>query len=238
MDKNPLNVNLDVEDESCLVVGGGRVAERKVKLLNEAGADITVVSPEISETLSRLLEDEGIRYLEEKFGKHHLESCFLAIAATSDEEVNKRISESAREKNIPVNVADDGALSNFTLTANFNCGNLMIAVSTAGASPALSASIKKRLEDEFDSAYSIYLDILERMRPKIIKRYPEDERRRILLELGNREVENALDEGDLERAFYLARETLPEEPEKTFIDILNEVGIDIDGEFDYRNKGE
>ena len=235
MGGNSLNVNLDVEDERCIVVGGGRVAERKVKLLHNADADLTVVSPEYSDSLSDFLEDERIKYLEENFREDHLENGFLVIAATSDRDVNRKVSRSAREKNIPVNVVDDKELSNFTLTANFNRGNLMIAVSTAGASPALSASIKERLKNEFGPAYSIYLDILKRMRPEIIDRYSECERRRILLELGDREVEHALDEGDLERAFILAREALPEELEKTFIDVLDEVGVDIDGEFKNRN---
>jgi len=235
MGGNSLNVNLDVEDERCIVVGGGRVAERKVKLLHNADADLTVVSPEYSDSLSDFLEDERIKYSEENFREDHLENGFLVIAATSDRDVNRKVSRSAREKNIPVNVVDDKELSNFTLTANFNRGNLMIAVSTAGASPALSASIKERLKNEFGPAYSIYLDILKRMRPEIIDRYFECERRRILLELGDREVEHALDEGDLERAFILAREALPEELEKTFIDVLDEVGVDIDGEFKNRN---
>ena len=238
MGKNSLNVNMDVEDECCLVVGGGRVAERKVKLLHESGANLTVVSPEFSESLSELLEDERINYLEEKFRGHHLESNVLVIAATSDREVNKRVSKSARERNIPVNVVDDKELSNFTLTANFNRGNLMIAVSTAGASPALSASIKERLKEEFGPAYPIYLDILQRIRPEIIKRYSEGERRRILLELGDSEIENALDEGDLVKALNLAEEALPEGLEKIFINVLDEVGVDMDGEFDYRNEDE
>ncbi len=238
MGGNSLNVNLDLEDEHCLVVGGGRVAERKVKILHDADADLTVVSPEFSDSLSDFLEDERIKYLEENFREDHLKNSFLVIAATSDKEVNKKVSRSAREENIPVNVVDDKELSDFTLTANFNRGNLMIAVSTAGASPALSASIKERLKDEFGLVYSIYLDILERMRPEIIERYPEGERRRILLELGDGEVENALDEGDLEKALNLAGEALPEDIERTYIDVLDEVGVDIDGEFDYRNQDE
>jgi len=238
MGGNSLNVNLDVEDERCLVVGGGRVAERKVKLLHNADADLIVVSPKFSDSLSDFLEDGRIKYLEENFRENHLENSFLVIAATSDREVNRKVSKSAREKNILVNVIDDKELSNFTLTANFNRGNLMIAVSTAGASPALSASIKERLKEEFGPAYSIYLDILERLRPEIIDRYLEGERRRILLELGGREVEKALDEGDLGKALNLAGEALPEDLEKIFINVLDEVGVDMDGEFDYRNEDE
>lgn len=229
MVRNTLNVNLDVSGEPCLVVGGGGVAERKAKQLHGSGANLMVVSPEFTDRSIEFLEAEGIEYLEEEFTERHLDGKTLAVAATSDREVNRRVSQAAQERGVLVNVVDDKDISTFTLTAAFDRGDLKVAVSTGGASPALSASVKQRLHDGFGPAYEKYLDILKRLRPEIISRMPEEDRRELLIRLGDQRVEKALWQGDLKEALDFAEKTVPKELKKIFIEILEEVGVDSDG---------
>lgn len=235
MKDGTININLKVQDEDCLVVGGGKVAERKAKMLYDAGAELKIISPDLTDSFMSFIHDEKLDHSERKFKEEDVEDKFLIIAATSDREVNRKVSQTAKKRNALVNVVDDKDLSNFTLTADFSRGLLNIAVSTSGKSPALSAAIKERLKNEFGEAYEKYLKVLSRLRPEIIKKYPAERRREILLGLGDNRVERALSEGDLEKALDSAFKNIPKELEEMFINILKDVEVDSDGEFDHRD---
>lgn len=235
MSKNYLNINLDLKDKKCLVIGGGSVAERKVKMLYDAGADIKILSDEFSNDMLEFLKDKDIDFQKNKFRKMHLDGVFLVVAATSDEKINSKISKDAIERDILVNVVDNKELSNITLTADFNRGNLNIAVSTSGTSPGLSSAIKQRLMDEFGPSYGTFLDILEKLRPYIIDGLPEEGRRDILLKIGSPEVERSLQYGELEKALEITKEALPEELQEILINILEDDGVDLNDRFDNRD---
>ncbi|MFP4142705.1 MAG: bifunctional precorrin-2 dehydrogenase/sirohydrochlorin ferrochelatase [Thermoplasmata archaeon] len=230
-----LNINLDIKEKPCLLVGGGKVAERKAKMLIVSGADLEIVSPQVTDGLGDLIDEEDIFYREKDFERSDVDGKYLVIAATSDRKLNKKVSEAAKSRDIPVNVVDDKDLSDFTFTATLLSGNLKIAVSTSGKSPALSASVKERLKGHFGPAYEKYLDVLAELRPKIIDRYSPERRREILLNLGDRTVERALYDGDLKGALEKASGSLPKDLQEIFIKIIKDKGVEVDGRFDHRD---
>jgi precorrin-2 dehydrogenase/sirohydrochlorin ferrochelatase len=134
----------------CLVVGGGDVGLEKVEGLLACGADVTLVAPEALEALQELASEGSIRWERRGYaGPPDLEGVFLAIAATGDTEVNIRLYEDAEARAMLVNVVDVPPLCNFILPAIVRTGPLAIAISTAGASPALA----KRMRDEIAAEY-------------------------------------------------------------------------------------
>ena len=102
-----LPIFYDLSVRPCLVVGAGEIAARKVRQLRKAEATVTVIAPEICEELKELAENKEINYISEKFSEEILNDKMLVIAATNDEEVNRKVSELAKAQNIPVNVVDN-----------------------------------------------------------------------------------------------------------------------------------
>jgi len=137
-----LPIFLKVEDRKCLVVGGGKVAARKVMLLKRAGAHITAVSPQLCDELRALLEQGAITYVAREFQDEDLHDCVLVIAATDDKVVNRRVSELANAQRIPVNVVDSPDLCSFIMPSIIDRSPVQIAVSTGGASPVLARLLR------------------------------------------------------------------------------------------------
>jgi precorrin-2 dehydrogenase/sirohydrochlorin ferrochelatase len=158
-----------IENRPALVVGGGAVGERKVQDLLEAGARVTLVSPELTPTLAKLAGQGHIRYLEGSFKPEHLEGMFLVIGATDDPEVNARVSAAARARGIWVNIADAPELCTFIVPAQVKRGPLTIAISTGGASPALARRLREDLEVFFGPEYGPYLALLQAVREKVLE---------------------------------------------------------------------
>ncbi|MBL8432880.1 MAG: bifunctional precorrin-2 dehydrogenase/sirohydrochlorin ferrochelatase, partial [Dechloromonas sp.] len=125
----------DIRGRLCLVVGGGEVAARKAGVLREAGARLRVVAPEIEPELAGL---PGVEAVVARFAPHHLEGAVLVVAATSDREVNRQVSELAGERNVPVNVVDDPELCSFIMPSILDRSPLMVAFSSGGGSPVLT----------------------------------------------------------------------------------------------------
>ncbi len=125
-----------IEDRPCLVVGGGRVGERKVQDLREAGGRVTVVSQGLTPVLKDLARAGQIDFLNEEFTPEHLQGMVLVMAATDDPGLNARVSAAAREQGIWVNVADQPELCTFIVPAQVRRGDRPVAIGTAGASPA------------------------------------------------------------------------------------------------------
>jgi len=180
-DKKPDNsvrvyypVFLDLEKKRAVVIGGGRVAERKVISLISAGARITVISPAITKRIEREKENGRIRHISRQYRKGDLKNAFLVIAATDSRAVNEKV---ARESPGLVNVVDTPELCNFIVPSIVNRGPLTIAVSTGGVSPALSKSIRQELEGIYDHEISGYLKLLGKIRSEAIKTMKDQKKR-------------------------------------------------------------
>ncbi|CRF28784.1 uroporphyrinogen-III C-methyltransferase [Mycobacterium tuberculosis] len=159
-------VLLDLEGKPCLVVGGGRVAERKARTLLEAGANVTVVSPQLTPQLEAWAAEGLIRTQRQEFisGLPVLAQARLVFAATGDAEVNAQVCAEAEALGKLVNSADDAEAGGFIVPAILRRGRLTLAVSTAGASPALAAKVRRQLEDVFGEEYSPYLELMHELR--------------------------------------------------------------------------
>lgn len=136
---------LDLSGRRCVVVGGGEVAGRKARKLLQARAEVVVISPEVRPELESVAAEVHRR----PYGEGDLEGAYLAFAATDVREVNAAVAEEAKERGIPVNVADRPSEGDFALPSVLRRGRLQVAVSTGGASPTLARGIKGELEEVF-----------------------------------------------------------------------------------------
>ena len=171
-------VSLKVSDKKCVVVGGGKVAERKTKFLLEKGASVTVISPQITSPLDKLRRDGKISHLPAVYFSSPLKDAFLVIAATDDRTVNSRVAKDARRLGILVNVIDSPAESSFILPATLTRGDLTIAVSSSGKSPALARKIKEDLALIYSDEYADLVDMIAKARERIKRKYPDPQRRK------------------------------------------------------------
>jgi len=150
-------VNLVLDGRQCLVVGGGNIARRKVEGLLACGARVRVVAPRIDAGL-RLLTD--VTFDERRWQPDDFDGVWLVIAATDDPAVNRAVYTAGQRAGIWVNGADDPANCSFTLPSVVRRGDLQVAVSTGGRSPALSQWLRRRIEGEIGPEYAVLLDIL------------------------------------------------------------------------------
>jgi precorrin-2 dehydrogenase/sirohydrochlorin ferrochelatase len=160
-------VMLDVSGKACLIVGGGKVAQRKVDSLLEAGALVTVIAIEAS---AMLMDREGrgeIVLKQRAFQSGDTAAYSIVIAATDQAEVNEAVYEEATALGAWVNVTDRPDWSSFIVPSVVRRGKLILAVSTGGASPSVARSIARELEASYGSEYEIYLDFLGELRLKV-----------------------------------------------------------------------
>lgn len=155
---------LKLSGRRCLVVGGGEVGLEKVEGLLVCGADVVLVAPEAVEPLQELAREGSIRWERREYRPEDLEGSFLAIAATDDTDVNIRVYEDAERRAMLVNVVDVPPLCNFILPAIFRSGPLAIAISTAGASPALAKRIRSQIAEEYGEPYARLAELLNEVR--------------------------------------------------------------------------
>jgi precorrin-2 dehydrogenase / sirohydrochlorin ferrochelatase len=191
-----LPVMLDCHGQRCLVIGGGRIAERKVQGLLEAGAAVTIVSPSLTPALAELEGKCLLTWKNREYAPGDTKGAFLVYAATHDHTVNLKAAEEARSMGIPVNVASEAEAGTFITPAVLRRGRLTVAVSTSGAGPGAAAGIKELLEETLGEEYSYYLDFLHSMRTEIKRREESPEiRSRLLRKLGRLDVLNEMREG-------------------------------------------
>jgi precorrin-2 dehydrogenase/sirohydrochlorin ferrochelatase len=189
---------LNLSNKKCVVVGGGKVAERKVASLVRCGAHVLVISPELTTALKKYKATGTIRHQSREYRRGDLKGSFLVIAATSDDRINREVS---REAKILVNVADVPELANFVLPAVMRRGPLMIAVSTGGASPAMAAAIRMELELLYAREFESYLLFLGRLRKNIIKTVRDKKaRERFFKEIASSKVLKVLRTGGFQKA--------------------------------------
>ena len=180
---------LKLEGRNCLVLGAGSVGEQKIRSLLDCGAKIRVVAPFASQTVQEWAKNGSLTWLQRSFEFSDLEGVFLVVAATSDVEVNHAIYREARAREILCNVVDDPPHCDFYYPAIVRRGQLQIAISTAGLSPALAQRIRKQLEEEFPPAYASWLEQLGSRREALFAAGGDpEERRQLLHRLATREA--------------------------------------------------
>ena len=177
-----LPVFLDVNDRPCLVVGGGKVAARKVALLIRSGAEVTVVSPVLCDELAKLRDKGGIHHEAREFDNQDIQDRVLVIAATDDEAVNRKVSELATSRRIPVNVVDTPALCSFIVPSIVDRSPVQVAISTGGASPVLARLLRARIESFIPAAYGRLASLVDEFRHKVKDRFTESDQRRYFWE--------------------------------------------------------
>ena len=155
---------LRLQGRRCLVVGGGEVGLEKVEGLLASGGEVTLVAPDAVEPLRELAEEGSIRWERRPYRTEDVDGAFLAIAATGDTDVNIRVFEDAERRATLVNVVDVPPLCNFILPAIIRTGPLAIAISTAGASPALAKRIRDQIADEYGEPYARLAVLLNEVR--------------------------------------------------------------------------
>jgi precorrin-2 dehydrogenase/sirohydrochlorin ferrochelatase len=161
-------VNLDIKNRACLVIGGGGVGTRKVKTLVDCGAMVTVVSPEVSAQLEKMAAAGLITLEKRAYSATDLQGKFLVIGATDDEVLNRRIHADAEDLNTLCNIADRPEICNFILPAIVNRGDLVLAVSTSGKSPAYAKKMRKDLEKQFGEEYEPFLRLMGAIRERLL----------------------------------------------------------------------
>ncbi len=167
---------MNVFGKRCVVVGGGRVAERKVERLLGCGADVEVISQKMTELLMRYSRDGKIVHRKGRYESAMLSGAFIVIAATNDASINRMVSEDARRLGILANIVDDPKRCDFIVPSLVKRGDLAIAVSTGGKSPALAKKIREELEERYGGEYAVLLEILGRLRERMVAdgRDPEE----------------------------------------------------------------
>lgn len=185
-------VFLNLRGKKCVIVGAGEVAERKAARLLECGARVSVIGGGATPGLERLAREGRLEHVAADYDET-LASLFkgasIVISATDDRSVNEAVRSAAGREDIPVNVVDDPQLCDFILPSIVQRGALQIAISTGGASPALSKKIRVDLEGEFGGEYALFLDVLTELRKRILERGgPSSDNKRIFEAVVNSEA--------------------------------------------------
>jgi precorrin-2 dehydrogenase / sirohydrochlorin ferrochelatase len=178
---------MKLEGRSCLVVGAGTVGEPKISSLIATGATVRVIAPRGTTTVAELASTGAITWEARTFDPTDLDGVFIVIAATNSRAVNATIFQEARQRNILCNVVDDPEYCDFYYPAVVRRGDLQLAISTNGQSPALAQRIRRELEIQFGPEYGEWLEELGRIRQQLFaSKLDPEERRRLLHELAGR----------------------------------------------------
>ncbi len=195
-------VFLDLREKKCLIIGGGKVASRKVGRLLSCRARVTVISLSLVPGLRSMVDNKVIKYLEEPYCAEHLEGAFLVIGAADDEETNSKVASDCFARNIPVNIVDNPSLCSFFVPSLVKRGYLGIAISTEGRSPALARLLREELESRLEQEYSEFVTFLGELRPRIKREIPDPQKRKaFFLEVAGRDffmLFKTLPSGELE----------------------------------------
>jgi precorrin-2 dehydrogenase/sirohydrochlorin ferrochelatase len=170
-------VFLDLHGRPCVVVGGGEVAERKVGALLRAAARVRVVSPQLTARLARLAAQKKISVTRRRYRQGDLKRAFVVFAATDDPATQRAVREHAQAVGALVNVADDREGSTFLVPASFARGDLQVAISTSGASPALARRLRQQLQARLGREFQRHLRLLREARKKVLKSVPDQKER-------------------------------------------------------------
>lgn len=208
---------LDLHGSHCLIVGFGKVGQRKLATLLKANpAQVTVLDTfsikevKNSDTL-QLLNNPLVTYAQRNFEASDVTGKTLVFAATGNRAVNKQISDTCTEHTILCNVIDDPSSGTFTVPAHIEKGDLLITLSTGGASPALSRKIKKELEKQVGDKYAPVVTLLGRIRPLILELANDTKQNTtVFRNLVSSDIANAIQKKDQIAAESILRSILPE----------------------------
>ncbi|MBF0551789.1 MAG: bifunctional precorrin-2 dehydrogenase/sirohydrochlorin ferrochelatase [Deltaproteobacteria bacterium] len=173
---------LDLKGRRCLVVGGGQVAQRKVITLVECGAEVILIAPEVTDVLKDYVTGGRITHRIGNFTPSSLENTFMVIGATNDPTMNSRIAKEAAARGILHNIVDQPEDCSFILPSILARGDLTLAVSTAGRSPALAKKIRRQLEDQIGEEYGRFLEIMGLVRKRLLQENRPSAENKILFE--------------------------------------------------------
>ena len=154
---------LDLKDKKAVVAGGGKVAERKVRSLINAGAAVKVISPDITENLRKLKKKGSIKHIKRNYKRGDLKDAFIVVVGTSSAEINLKI---AQEAQYLVNVIDAPSEGNYIVPSIVRRGPLAIAISTEGVSPAVSKAVRQEIEKLYGREFALYLKFVGLIRKK------------------------------------------------------------------------
>jgi precorrin-2 dehydrogenase/sirohydrochlorin ferrochelatase len=171
-------VFIKLANRSCLVVGAGEIAKAKIASLLEADARISVVAPEAVPEIQTLAASQRVTWRKDKYQASDLDGTFLVIAATSDMAVNSTVFIQAQRRGILCNAVDDPPNCDFYFPAVVRRGDLQIAISTAGESPAFAQKLRRTFENAFDQHLGDWLGAIGRIRREILADYPASEARK------------------------------------------------------------
>ena len=221
---------LDLHGKHCLIVGLGKVGQRKLETLLKATPEkITVLdqfSPdEVTDMeLKELLEHPCVDYQQRAFTPEDVAGTTLVFASTGSREVNEAIANACSAQNVLCNVIDDPSAGSFTVPAHIEKGDLLITLSTGGASPALSRKIKKELEQQVGNKYAPVVSLMGRLRPLILEQSNDTaQNTAIFRSLVFSEIAEALQEKDRNKAIEILQATLPESLHSNIGALLHEL---------------
>lgn len=172
---------LDLRARTCLVVGGGEVALRKITMLARAGAHVRCVSPAISEELRDFLLDPHC-WIEREFLENDLNGCALVVAATDDDEVNAKVSQLAQARQLPVNVVDNPRLCSYITPAIVDRSPLIIAISSGGNAPVLARLWREKLEQLIPFSIAASIQLAQKLREQVKDRLQDGKKIRLFWE--------------------------------------------------------
>lgn len=190
-------VYIQLKDQPCVVIGGGKIAEGKVEGLLAVQAKVTVISPELTPRLHELAKQNQIAYIARTYQPHDLSGAFLVICATDQAEINHQVWQEASSNQQLVNVVDDTPRCNFIAPSILRKGDLTIAISTSGKAPALAVRLKERFQREIGPEYERFLELAGELREPLAQHIPDFETRKALwYELVDSEILDTLARGD------------------------------------------
>jgi len=200
---------LDISGKQCVVIGGGKVAERKCLPLIMGGGRVVVISPQLTQRLEALKDKGLLRHISRHYRKGDIKAAFVAIAATDSREINTKVAAEAAMHNTLLNVVDTPLLCNFIVPSVLRRGPLTIAISTGGVSPAMAKTIRKNLEVLYSAELSKYMRLLNSIRTKAMKEIPDKTKRSALLKgLASQKIMRILVENGFRRARNIALTSL------------------------------
>lgn len=200
---------VDLQGKKALVVGGGKVAQRKIETLLEHGATVQVVAREFTAELEQLRSERKILFLGSDFSAAFLEGAFLVFVATDDPSLNRRVSQAAQQRGLLVNAVDQPADCNFIVPSILSRGDLLIAVSTSGKSPAFARKVRVDLEQHFGEEYGVFLNLMGNLRKEILRLgLSQEENKSAFEELVNSDLLAAIKEKKWDLASRLVEKAL------------------------------
>ncbi len=201
-----------LDERKTVLVGGDHEAEEKVEQLLERDANLTVISPHLTEKMQRWVGENRFKWIPRNYKQGDLEGAFMAIVAEYQGDINKKVYQEAKERDILVNVMDDLPHANFAFGSIVKRGPLTISISTSGAAPALAVRLRQRFEEEFGPEYGQFLEFMQKLRKPMAKHYDTfTARKEVWYELIDSEVLTLFRQGKADEAYKKTAEIVGEE---------------------------